>query len=295
MSNGRDDPDGAQGGGHTVKISCRHCGQHLEFDDDMAGMVIDCPSCGVEVRAPEETEPVDWRALGRRRFTWRGAVKTLVRVAAAIVCLYVLCHVGHYIWLHTKLKPRAIEQLARGDNPRDALWKLSRIAGRGSDLDKFRYRQVLLALGNAVPPESLRLVAESCAWGRAPDSGGVRKESEVWVRFRLENVDHADIQVDDTRFLIISRKKGMRWPTIPLAAGRGKRNVVLRKGDCVRGAVAFETLGDSPEELQFNDATVFVSAPIDSSEPRSNYSITKPSGDAYPLGGGFVVFPIPDE
>lgn len=38
-----------------MKFKCR-CGQGLECDEELAGMVVDCPACGGKVRAPGDAD-----------------------------------------------------------------------------------------------------------------------------------------------------------------------------------------------------------------------------------------------
>ena len=40
-----------------MKCSCPHCGQHLEAEEDMAGMTVACPVCAKELTIPGNTAP----------------------------------------------------------------------------------------------------------------------------------------------------------------------------------------------------------------------------------------------
>lgn len=35
-----------------MKMTCPHCGQHLEVDDDLAGTIISCPACNRNIQVP---------------------------------------------------------------------------------------------------------------------------------------------------------------------------------------------------------------------------------------------------
>jgi hypothetical protein len=48
-----------------LKISCEHCGQHIQCDDGYRGMRIDCPSCQKAIRVPAVKHPnFPWAAIG---------------------------------------------------------------------------------------------------------------------------------------------------------------------------------------------------------------------------------------
>ena len=38
----------------SFRLACPHCGQHLEVDSDMAGMVVECPACGQSLIVPPD-------------------------------------------------------------------------------------------------------------------------------------------------------------------------------------------------------------------------------------------------
>src|ERR1035437_2445220 len=48
-----------------IKISCEHCGQHIQCDEGYRGMQIDCPSCQKAILVPAVKHPnFPWAAIG---------------------------------------------------------------------------------------------------------------------------------------------------------------------------------------------------------------------------------------
>ena len=71
----------------TIDFSCAHCQQTLEATDDMAGEVLECPSCGKPITVPRPEAPVQ-------------AAATCPACGQAMESGSVLCVVCGY---HTKL------------------------------------------------------------------------------------------------------------------------------------------------------------------------------------------------
>lgn len=104
--------------GSEIKFLCKHCGQALEADSDMAGETLNCPACKKVIEVPLVSE------ARKSDLTWH------ILVLWIFFCVLVFGYIGHCNLRRSSSSPvpRTTKQTAR-DNIRNQIRDMGGRAG----------------------------------------------------------------------------------------------------------------------------------------------------------------------